>query len=134
MSDRQQRLQLRRQALQTKIQAQRQLFRLQTAELRQNLAVTELGWQFGNTLVNKVRQQPWLGALAGAALTFVGPRRIFNGARTGLRLWRLWRSVAPLFGRGASQPDTVAAAQPAQPNQAAQQPQPAPGSARPPSA
>jgi len=97
MSERSEKLSLRRQALQTKIQAQRQLLQLQSAGICQRMAISNLAWQAGGAIIGQLRQKPWLGAIAGVATVFIGPERLLSGVRSGLRIWRLWRDIAPAF-------------------------------------
>jgi hypothetical protein len=97
MTERSEKLALRRQSLMVKIQAQRQLLNLQTQDLQQNIVVAELGFSLGRIALGKIRKQPLLGVALGAALIIIKPARLLTITSNTLQAWRIWREVAPMF-------------------------------------
>jgi uncharacterized protein (DUF1778 family) len=93
LSERQQQLQSRREALTARCQQQRQELIWQSAQLQHELRFVELGLRAAQTL----RASPMLVAAIAAALMIIKPRRVMWVLKTGLSSWRLWLKFAPML-------------------------------------
>lgn len=83
----------RHQLLLSKIQAERFLLAQHGQQIRQSLAIVDLGVG----LVKKIRPHPALAAGVLAALVVLKPRRLFPILKSGLFVWKIWQKFKPLF-------------------------------------
>ena len=95
MSPATERLRLRRQALITKSQAERTLLVLQGQQLKQSLALADLGMQIAGNLV----QRPIVGVGILLAGFMIKPRRILPLLKKALSVWQVWQLIAPSLNK-----------------------------------
>lgn len=88
-------LKQRRQALITKIQAERMLLVLHGQQLKQSLTFADMGVQ----IAGKLAQRPILGLGILLATFIVKPRRIVPLLKKALSVWQLWQMVAPSLNK-----------------------------------
>lgn len=95
MSKLSERLQLRREALTTKSQAERMLLVLHGQQLKQSLAFADMGMQITGSLAR--RPIVALGVLLSAFI--IKPRRIVPLLKKALSVWQIWQMVAPSLNK-----------------------------------
>lgn len=88
-------LRLRRQALVTKSQAERMLLVLHGQQLRQSLALADLGMQ----MAGKLAHRPIIGIGVLLATIIIKPRRIMPLLKKALSAWQIWQMVAPSLNK-----------------------------------
>ena len=89
------RLRLRRQALITKSQAERMLLVLQGQQIKQSLALADLGMQIAGNLI----QRPIVGVGILLAGVVIKPRRILPLLKKALSVWQVWQLIAPSLNK-----------------------------------
>lgn len=87
MSQRRQALARKRQALSLKIQAQRQLFALESQPLQQDLQILEHGLSLSRIVARFCLQNPGKVGVLMALIGWLKPRRVFNSAQKLLQAW-----------------------------------------------
>ena len=85
------RLQLRRQALIAKSQAERMLVVLHVQQLKQSLTLADVGVKIAKKLV----QRPIMGIGIVLASFVITPRRLLPLLKKALSVWQIWQLVAP---------------------------------------
>ena len=89
------RLQLRRQALITKSQAERMLLVLHGQQLKQSLTLADMGMQ----IAGKIIQRPIVGLGVLLAGFVIKPRRILPLLKKAISLWQIWQMIAPSLNK-----------------------------------
>jgi hypothetical protein len=95
MSKNAEKLRIRRQALITKSQAERLLLVLHGQQLKQSLALADMGME----IAGKLAQRPILGLGVLLAAIIVKPRRIVPLLKKALSAWQIWQMVAPSLSK-----------------------------------
>ena len=88
-------LQLRKQALLLKIQAQRQLWHLQTRQFRAEHQLTDLAQRALGQAGDALKKRPLMISLGILAIAVIKPGRMLNILQSGLQVWRLWQDLSP---------------------------------------
>ena len=91
MSKISERLQLRRQVLIAKSQAERMLVVLHVQQLKQSLTLADVGVRIAKKLV----QRPIMGIGVVLASFVITPRRLLPLLKKALSVWQIWQLVAP---------------------------------------
>ncbi len=91
MSNLSEKLQLRRQTLLAKSQAERILLTQYVKETRQSLSLADLGLQ----IVDRIRARPVIGLALLVTTFIVKPRRMLALAKTAVVAWKIWSGIVP---------------------------------------
>ena len=89
------RLQLRRQALIAKSQAERMLVVLHGQQLKQSLRLADIGIQIAGNL----SQRPIIGIGLVFASLMIKPLRLVPLLKKALSVWQIWHLIAPSFSK-----------------------------------
>lgn len=91
MSNLSEKLSLRRQTLLAKSQAERMLLAQHVTQIKQTLALADLGLQ----IARKIKQRPALAIGLIAASFVVKPKRILPLLKTAVMAWQFWQNFSP---------------------------------------
>ncbi|QJQ07059.1 hypothetical protein EJG51_015840 [Undibacterium piscinae] len=100
MSNLSEKLSLRRQTLLAKSQAERMLLTQHVTQIRQSLALADLGLQ----IAGKIKQRPAIAIGLIAASFVVKPKRMLPLLKTAVMAWQIWQNFAPAIKQIQSQP------------------------------
>lgn len=87
-------LQLRKQALLLKIQAQRQLWHLQTEQFRSEHKLADMAQRVIGQAGEAFKKRPLAIGLGVLTLAILKPGRALRLAQAGLQAWRLWQDLS----------------------------------------